>query len=129
MIMDDQLNEEVTIGSGNIFVDLGIPNPEEALIKAELASQIDDIMQAENITQKKAAEILGIDQPKISDIINGKLRHYSIDRLMRFLRRLGKDIEIHVVSKVKKRRPASIKVKGIKRRKSSVRKRQKPQAK
>ncbi|MDX8431276.1 MAG: helix-turn-helix transcriptional regulator [Candidatus Algichlamydia australiensis] len=126
--MDDRFNE-VTISSGNVFADLGIPNPEEALVKAELASQIDDIMRAENITQKEAAIILGIDQPKVSDIVNGKLRHYSIDRLMRFLRRLGKDIEIHVISKAKRRSSTSIKVKASKAKKSSVRKRRRPQAK
>ncbi len=119
------MKEEFTKSSGNIFADLGVADPEEALVKSELASQIYEIICSENITQKKAAEILGIDQPKISDIINGKLRHFSIDRLMRFLRRLGRDIEIHVMSKSKARRKTSIRVKAPKRGKSPVQKRQK----
>lgn len=87
---------EVFVGSGNVFEDLGYPNPEEALAKAELARQIYKTIKARKLTQKQAAKILGIDQPKISDIIRGKLSRYSIDRLMRFLRILGKDIEIHI---------------------------------
>lgn len=87
---------EVFVGSGNVFKDLGYSNPEEALAKADLARQIYKTIKACKLTQKQAAEILGIDQPKISEIIRGKLSRYSIDRLMRFLRMLGKDIEIHI---------------------------------
>jgi predicted XRE-type DNA-binding protein len=87
---------EVFVGSGNVFEDLGYPNPEEALAKADLAHQIYKAIKAHKLTQSQAAKILGIDQPKISNIIRGKLSRYSIDRLMRFLRILGKDIEIHV---------------------------------
>ncbi len=88
--------EEVFVGSGNVFEDLGYPNPEEALAKADLARQIYKSIKTRRLTQKRAAEIMGIDQPKVSDIIRGKLSRYSIDRLMRFLRLLGKDIEIRV---------------------------------
>lgn len=87
---------EVFVGSGNVFEDLGYPNPEEALAKADLARQIYKTIKARKLTQEQAAKIMGIDQPKVSDIIRGKLSRYSIDRLMRFLRLLGKDIEIRI---------------------------------
>jgi predicted XRE-type DNA-binding protein len=87
---------EYFVGSGNVFEDLGYPNPEEALAKADLAHQIYKIIKTRKLTQARAAKILGIDQPKVSDIVRGRLSRYSIDRLMRFLRMLGKDIEIHI---------------------------------
>jgi predicted XRE-type DNA-binding protein len=87
---------EFFIGSGNVFKDLGYPNPDEALAKADLARQIYKTIKEKKLTQAQAAKIMGIDQPKVSDIIRGKLSRYSIDRLMRFLKLLGKDIEIRI---------------------------------
>lgn len=87
---------EVTIGSGNAFLDMGHQNPEEALAKSNLAHQISKVIKSRKLTQKQTAEILGISQPNVSDIVRGNLQKYSIDRLMRFLRVLGKDIEIRV---------------------------------
>jgi predicted XRE-type DNA-binding protein len=87
---------DVVGGSDNPFKDVGHPNPEEALAKAELAMEIYAVIEARKLTQKKAAKLLGIDQPRISDIVCGKLSRYSIDRLIRFLRLLGKDVEIHI---------------------------------
>ena len=60
------------ISSENIFADLGIKNPEEALAKSELAIQIHQAMKKKKLTQKKAAALLGIDQPKISALLSGK---------------------------------------------------------
>lgn len=82
--------------SGNVFADLGIENPEEALAKSELARQIAKIIKKKKLTQKQAAEILGIDQPKISALIRGRLRSFSLERLIRFLNELGQDVRIMV---------------------------------
>ena len=82
--------------SGNVFADLGVENPEEALAKAELARQIVTIIKKRKITQKQAAEILGVDQPKISALFCGKLRSFSVERLIRFLNELGQDVTIMV---------------------------------
>ena len=82
--------------SGNVFADLGIENAEEALAKAELARQIGKIIKKRKITQKEAAEILGLDQPKISALIRGRLRSFSLERLFRFLNDLGQDVSIMV---------------------------------
>ncbi len=82
--------------SGNVFADLGVKNPEEALAKSELARQITKLIKKKKLTQKEAAEILGIDQPKISALIRGRLRSFSLERLIRFLNELGQDVSITV---------------------------------
>ena len=83
-----------TVGSGNVFKDLGFDRPEEKLAKSDLAIQISKIIQQKGWTQKKAAGILGIDQPKVSALKNGRLGGFSIERLLSFLRALDRDIDI-----------------------------------
>ncbi|WP_213151162.1 helix-turn-helix transcriptional regulator [Neochlamydia sp. AcF95] len=82
--------------SGNVLADLSIENPEEALAKAELARQIAKLIKKKKLNQKQAAEILGIDQPKISALIRGRLRSFSLERLIRFLNELGQDVSIMI---------------------------------
>jgi predicted XRE-type DNA-binding protein len=82
--------------SGNVFADLGIEHPEEAIAKSELVCQIVKIIKKRKITQKEAAKILGIDQPKISALFHGKLRSFSVERLIRFLNALGQDVTIMI---------------------------------
>ena len=82
--------------SGNVFADLGVENPEEALAKSELARQIAKLIKKKKLSQKQAAEILGIDQPKISNLIRGRLRSFSLERLIRFLNSLGQDVSIMI---------------------------------
>ena len=99
---------EVTVGSGNIFADLGLPNPEERLVKSQLARQIYLRIAERNLNQAEAATILGIDQPKVSNLINGKLTAFSIDRLFRFLNALDCDVEISVKTKSSEQPTAKI---------------------
>jgi len=82
--------------SGNIFADLEIPGAEEMLAKAELAQRIAAILQERNLTQVKAAEILNVDQPKVSALIRGRLSGFSIERLLRFMLLLGSDVAITI---------------------------------
>jgi len=89
----------VQTGSGNIFEDLGLEYAEELLVKAELARKISGIVTSLNMTQSEAAELLGIDQLKVSALINGKLSGFSTSRLFRFLNALGRDVEIVVKPK------------------------------
>ena len=90
--------EEVTVthGSGNVFADLGLPDADDLLAKAKLAIHIERTIKARNLTQAKAAQLLGLDQPKVSSIINGRLEGFSTDRLMRFLNDLGCDVKITI---------------------------------
>ncbi len=85
---------EVEPSSGNVFADLGLPKPGEALLKAQLASGILDLITGRKLTQKKAAALLGIDQPKVSALLRGDLAGFSIERLLRFLNTLGQDVDI-----------------------------------
>ena len=101
---------KVQVSSGNVFADLGLENSDELLIKAELARKISSIITKQHITQAEAAELLGIDQPKISALINGKLSGFSTVRLFRFLNALGRDVEIVVKAKSKSRSQAQTRV-------------------
>lgn len=101
---------KVQVSSGNVFADLGLENSDELLVKAELARTISSIITKQHITQAEAAELLGIDQPKISALINGKLSGFSTVRLFRFLNALGRDVEIVVKAKPKSRSQAQTRV-------------------
>ena len=88
---------EYTESSGNVFADLGLPHPEEALAKAEIASKIQDVIKEKKLSQAQAAKILEISQPKMSLLLRGFLKNFSLERLLRFLNDLGLDVYISVV--------------------------------
>lgn len=92
--MSDEIEFEK--GSGNVFADLELPDPEEMLLKAHLVHQISVILEEHALTQAQTAELLGIDQPKVSHLLRGHLRGFSVERLTRFLNALGQDVEIVV---------------------------------
>jgi predicted XRE-type DNA-binding protein len=89
----------VTEGSGNLLADVGFAEPEEELTKAQLASHIRHILKLRWLTQAAAAKLMGIDQPKVSALLNGRLANFSSERLMRLLTALGHDVEIAVSPK------------------------------
>jgi predicted XRE-type DNA-binding protein len=86
----------ITDSSGNVFADLGVENAPEYLAKSELAAQILRIIDARGMTQAAAGKILGISQPKISALLNGRLDGFSTERLFRFLNNLGCDVQINI---------------------------------
>lgn len=94
----------MTRGSGNVFADVGLPNPEERLAKAQLASLIDDVIRERGLTQQEAATLMGIDQPKVSRVLRGRLSGFSTQRLIDFLTALGRDVEILVRAAPKSRK-------------------------
>lgn len=94
--------------TGNVFADLKLPKPEEALAKAELAQKIVVILNKRGLTQKDAAAMLGVDQPKISALVRGRLSGFSIERLLRFLLLLGRDVEINVKPRPRSRAQARL---------------------
>ena len=89
-------NELVHNGSGNVFADLNVPNADEYMAKSELAVQIFKLIKRRRLTQAAAAKIIGINQPKVSDLLNGRLDGFSTDKLFRFLNALGCDVRITV---------------------------------
>ena len=104
------MTQEIPVheSSGNVFADLDLPNPEEMLIKAQLARLVNDALAQQNLTQTEAAQILGIDQPKVSALMRGKLTGFSLERLLRFVNLLGQDVEIVVKPKSQERTQARI---------------------
>jgi predicted XRE-type DNA-binding protein len=94
---------KVKLSGGNVFADLGLNNPEERLAKAQLAVRIAAAIKARKLTQLTAAEVCGIDQPKISKLMRGDLYGFSTDQLFRFLTALGQDVEIIVRDRPRRR--------------------------
>jgi predicted XRE-type DNA-binding protein len=82
------------IGSGNVFADLGLESPTEALAKAKIATRINSIIEEQGLTQKEAAKMLGLDQPKISALKRGHLARFSLERLLILLTVLDLDVDI-----------------------------------
>lgn len=97
-------------GSGNVFADLGLPEPEEDLIKATLAMRISRIVAEKGWSQSEAARVIGIDQPKVSALVRGRLAAFSAERLLSFLTALGQDVEIVVKPKADDGRQATMRV-------------------
>jgi len=93
-----------------VFADLNLPHADDLLAKAELAAKIIAEIQRRRLTQSQAAVILRIDQPKVSALKQGKLSGFSIERLLRFLLVLGRDIEITVKRRSRPRSPARLRV-------------------
>ncbi len=89
-------------GSGNVFADLGRRDAEEHVLKAQLVSRIDDIVVARKLTQAQAARLLGISQPDVSRLVRGHFREYSLERLLRLLTALDRDVDIVI-----RRKPAA----------------------
>ena len=84
------------IGSRNVFKDIGVPNAEEHLVKAQLVFKIDTIMKKRRLKQVEAAELFGVRQPDVSKMLSGEFRQFSVERLLRFLVALDQDVEIVV---------------------------------
>lgn len=102
----------VTASSGNAFADIGLPEPEEELTKAQLASHIRQAIKRRRLTQVAAAAVMGVDQPKVSALLNGRLANFSSERLMRLLTALGQDVDITVRTKPRNRAHGRIRVIG-----------------
>lgn len=104
--MGKKLDEKIQRiqSSGNVFADLGIENPDKYLAKAKLAQQINKIIEHKGWKQAKAAEILEIDQPKVSALSCGHLDDFSIERLIGFLNKLDRDVQIVVKKRPTRRK-------------------------
>lgn len=94
---------KITRSSGNVFADLGLPGAEERLLKARLASQIARIITNRKLTQSAAAALMGIDQPKVSHLLHGRLTGFSAERLLTWLTELGQDVDITVRTPARRR--------------------------
>ena len=99
---------EVYEGSGNVFADLGLPNPEERLLKANIVSELRRLIKERGLTQVKAAKLIGIHQPDLSLLLRGDFNDYSVERLMKMLTVFEQDIEIVMKPNRKAGKPGRI---------------------
>lgn len=87
-------NVKIERGSGNVFADLGLPDADAHLLKAELVARIDRIIRKRGLKQVEAARMLGLSQPDVSRLLRGDFTEYSMERLLRLLTKLGRDVDI-----------------------------------
>jgi predicted XRE-type DNA-binding protein len=98
------------VGSGNVFADIGLPNADEHLVRAQLVHKIDVLMKERKLKQIEAAALFGVKQPDVSKMLRGDFRQFSVERLMRFLVALGHDVEIVVKPHKASQRRAQLRV-------------------
>lgn len=85
---------EVFVGSGNVFADLGLPNPEERQLKAHLIMKIEQAIHSERLTEKQAAQKLGLSQYGLTELLEGALSEHSVNQLIQYLNSLGREVEL-----------------------------------
>lgn len=95
---------EIHESSGNVFADLGLDNAEELLARATLAAEITKILRQRHLTQVQAGKVLGVDQPKISALYRGHFDRFSLERLIRFLNALRRDVRIVIEPETRRRK-------------------------
>ncbi len=88
--------EAVETGSGNVFADLGLPDPDDRRLRVQLATRLNDLLEVDGMTQAAAAKRLGISQPHVSELKNYKLGRFSSERLLHFITLMARDVEIFI---------------------------------
>ena len=104
---------EVAAGSGNVFADLGYADARSRSLKVELAMEVNRILGELGLAQDRAAKLLGIRQPHVSDLVRYRLNRFSVERLMDFLTRLGRDVEIRIAPRRSGRRRSAVQVRQL----------------
>lgn len=96
----DLMAHDVELGSGNVFADLNLPDPEERQLRIQLAVRLNDLLAAEGLTQAAAAKRMGIAQPHVSELKHYKLGRFSSERLLHYITLLNRDVEIFIRPRV-----------------------------
>lgn len=104
---------EVEPGTGNVFADLGYADARERSLKVELAVEVNRILGERGLSQERAAKLLGMRQPHVSDLVRYRLNRFSVERLMDFLTRLGRDVEIRIAPRRSGRRRSAVQVRHV----------------
>ena len=102
--------KEIEKGSANVYADLGMPDAEEMLVKAQLATKIAEIIKQRRITQMQAAELLGLPQPKLSNMLRGRFRGISEAKMLECLTKLGRDVQIVIKTASRSRKTGHVSV-------------------
>lgn len=103
-------SRDVEVSRGNVYADLGFPDAESMLVKAKLVTRIAELIEARDLTQSAAAELLDVSQPKLSNLLRGQFRGFSERKLMDFLTKLGSDVQIVVRSGARRGKRGSLSV-------------------
>jgi predicted XRE-type DNA-binding protein len=101
---------EIEVGTGNVFADLGYADAKERTLKVELALEVNRVLEQRKLTQARAAQLLGIAQPHVSDLARYRLNRFSVERLMQFLTQLGKDVEIRIAKRPARRTRQGVRI-------------------
>jgi predicted XRE-type DNA-binding protein len=106
----EALSEDIIYEDGgeNVFVDIGVSDPEDSLLRAKLARKIAVVIQKKGLSQTQIAKILGVDQPKVSKLVRGRISGFTSDRLLRFLTALGCDVRIEIKERRSNRRRGKV---------------------
>ena len=96
MSKTQQRDDEVIRSSGNVFADLGLPSAPEDMLKVEMGLAIARSIQKRNLIQAAAGKLIGADQAKVSALLRGKLTGFSVERLVLFLVKLGRDVDVSI---------------------------------
>jgi len=102
--------KKIEKGSGNVYADLGKANSEEMLVKAQLSMKIGEIIKHRKMTQIEAARVLGVPQPKLSNMLRGQFRGISEIKMLECLTKLGRDVQIVVKTPTKARKIGAVSV-------------------
>ncbi len=94
MERSNKMSEKITKSTGNVFKDIGLPEPDAVLIRSEIMSQITEIIKERGLTQKAAGKLLGLSQGRVSELMCGKLSLFSLEHLYKLLNYLERDVEI-----------------------------------
>jgi predicted XRE-type DNA-binding protein len=89
-------NEAMSVPTESAFHALGLPDADDLVLRADLLRKIADIIRERRLTQVRAGELLDMDQPRVSALLNGKITRFSTDRLLRALSDLGQDVELRI---------------------------------
>jgi len=98
------------IKTGNVFADLGYADAKERTLKVELALEVNRVLKQRKLKQAQAAELLGIVQPHVSDLVRYRLNRFSVERLMQFLTQLGRDVEIRIAKRPARRARLAVRI-------------------
>lgn len=101
---EEMADARAEMGSGSVYADLGFKNHEEMETKSNLVMEISRAIKKKKLTQTQAAKLFGISQPKLSELLSGRFRGYSVERLIHFLNEIGQDVDIVVKPKPRNRR-------------------------
>jgi len=96
----EPMAHDIELGSGNVFADLNLPDPEERQLRVQLAVRLNDLLAAEGMTQAAAAKRMGIAQPHVSELKHYKLGRFSSERLLHYITLLNRDVEIFIRPRV-----------------------------